>query len=166
MKLEKYAPFSRPKRQLSHVPNWTALNELNFNCKTTKRIGNATRIHDCICISQPVNHLKDSWLYFSSLQSRVQPLCMVIYFLLHNFTKFTFIQLNPLTNIESNNPLFYFSPVKMAAAEKTCDICKFSDTDELNYGPWKTSEDITVHYFCAVSVPMLCFLHILTIAYC
>lgn len=46
---------------------------------------------------------------------------------------------------------------KMAAATATtakvvCQICKLSAADELNYGPWKTSDGYTVHYFCAVSV--------------
>lgn len=38
------------------------------------------------------------------------------------------------------------------ASKLVCQICKRSDTDEYNYGPWKTSDGYTVHYFCAVSI--------------
>lgn len=34
---------------------------------------------------------------------------------------------------------------------RVCKICYLSDTNEYEYGEWKTSENYTVHYFCAVS---------------
>lgn len=40
-----------------------------------------------------------------------------------------------------------------------CFICKMTDTNELDYGAWKTSDDCTVHYFCAVSTSFPNILH-------
>lgn len=37
-----------------------------------------------------------------------------------------------------------------AEEKKVCEICKFSDTNDFDYGKWSTSEDCTIHYFCAV----------------
>lgn len=35
--------------------------------------------------------------------------------------------------------------------EKTCFVCKMSDTDDINYGKWEQINQINVHYFCLVS---------------
>lgn len=35
--------------------------------------------------------------------------------------------------------------------KKRCKICGLTATDELNYGPWKSAGNCTIHYFCAVS---------------
>lgn len=42
--------------------------------------------------------------------------------------------------------------VTASTAKMVCRICKRSDNDEYKYGPWKTSDGFTVHYFCAVSI--------------
>lgn len=34
---------------------------------------------------------------------------------------------------------------------KKCTICKKTDTNEFDFGPWMTKDDCTIHYFCAVS---------------
>lgn len=41
-----------------------------------------------------------------------------------------------------------------ANVTKVCEICKLKDTDKLNYGEWLTSDDCTIHYFCAVSLKL------------
>ncbi|XP_055321593.1 PHD finger protein 7-like [Sitodiplosis mosellana] len=41
----------------------------------------------------------------------------------------------------------------MATSQKVCEICKFSDRNDLDLGEWKTSEDCTIHLFCALLSP-------------
>lgn len=40
----------------------------------------------------------------------------------------------------------------MAAEGKQCLFCRRSETNDLDFGEWKTAGDITVHYYCLVCV--------------
>lgn len=39
-----------------------------------------------------------------------------------------------------------------AKTARVCTICKFEDTNKYDYGEWKTYDDCTIHYFCAVNL--------------
>lgn len=49
-----------------------------------------------------------------------------------------------------NNKFSASNQDEMASSNKVCKICKFSDTDDLFLGEWRTSEDCTIHLFCAL----------------